>query len=46
MANEHLTNDNGVAAFGNVQNHLGGVSTNQYGDHLVVVKQITNWYNK
>ena len=42
----HLTNDNHVAAFGESKNHLGGISTSQHGDHLVVVRQATNWTNK
>lgn len=46
MANIHLTNDNGVAAFHESKNHLGGVYTSQRGDHLVVVKQTVNWSNK
>lgn len=46
MATVHLTNDNGAAAFGNQKNHLGGISTVAHGEHLVVVKQKTNWSNK
>lgn len=45
-SNIHLTNDNGVSAFSAAKNHLGGVSTTQHGDHLVVVQQKTDWSNK
>lgn len=46
MANIHLTNDNGVAAFGNPKDKIGAVTTTQHGDHLVVVQQKTDWSNK
>lgn len=45
MANEHLTNDNGVAAFRAASNHLGGISNNGQ-SHLVVVRQLTTWSQK
>ena len=44
--NIHLTNDNGAAAFGNPKDKLGAISTTQYGSHLVVIRQNTNWNNK
>ena len=45
MATKHLTNDNGVSAFGAAKNHLGGI-VRTGGNHLVVIKQANGWTNK